>query len=136
MKQRVAFAILLTVFGLRLWAEDAKTNSPAVTPVKVPAKEAKSHIGAEAIVTGQVAEVNQTERLIRLNLEKPYPNQAFTAVIFSPNTNLFKNLDLPSFKDKTVQVSGTIADYHGHPEIILTGTNQLRLVQAPTDAGK
>jgi hypothetical protein len=92
----------------------------------VPALEAKKHINAEAIVTGKIAEVNVAERLVRLNFERPYPSNTFTAVIFADKTNLFPNVR--ELKDKTVEVTGKIADYHGHPEIILTSTNQLKVV--------
>jgi DNA/RNA endonuclease YhcR with UshA esterase domain len=92
----------------------------------VPALEAKKHINTEAIVTGKVAEVNLAERLVRLNFERPYPSNTFTAVIFADKTNLFPNVR--DLKDKTVEVTGKIADYRGRPEIILTSTNQLKVL--------
>jgi hypothetical protein len=38
-----------------------------------------------------VAEVNQGASLVRLNFDRPYPKQTFTAIVFSRNTNLFSN---------------------------------------------
>jgi DNA/RNA endonuclease YhcR with UshA esterase domain len=105
-------------------AQDATGTNSA--PLRVPALEAKRHINKEAIVTGKVAEVSFAERLVRLNFERAYPSNTFTAVIFADKTNLFPNLR--ELKDRTVEVTGRIADYRGHPEIILTSTNQLKVV--------
>jgi DNA/RNA endonuclease YhcR with UshA esterase domain len=119
----LALVIALGPF-LTASAQDATSTNSA--PVRVPALEAKKHINTEAIVTGKVAEVNLAERLVRLNFERPYPSNTFTAVIFADKTNLFPNVR--DLKDKTVEVTGKIADYRGRPEIILTSTNQLKVL--------
>lgn len=115
----------------------ANSNSAATntnSAVRISAAEAKSHVGAEVIVGGKVAEVNKNERLMRLNFDKAYPNQPFTAIIFADHTNLFPEVD--KFKDKNVEVSGKIADYRGRPEIIITSTNQLKVVGKPAESEK
>jgi len=121
------FAILLSLLcltGTTVPAQESKTNDA----VKIPASQAKAHIGSQAVVTGTVAEVHIAEKLIRLNLDKPFPAQPFTAVIFAANTNLFP--DVAKLKGKTVEVSGTIAAYRERPQIVLTSTNQLKVVEA------
>ena len=60
---------------------------------KAAAADAKANIGTNAIVTGKIVEVNIAEKLVRLNFEKPFPKQLFTAVIFGDKTNLFPDLD-------------------------------------------
>jgi DNA/RNA endonuclease YhcR with UshA esterase domain len=131
MKKLFAIATLPLLFGLQLLAQESRTNAPASeSPIKISATEAKAHSGAEVIVTGKVAEVNQNDRILRFNFEKPYPDNAFTAVVFSANSNQFEHPE--TFKGKTVQVRGTIKDYHGHPEIILTKSNQLQVVEKAT----
>ena len=109
--------------GDALLAQETKTNSVP----KIPATEAKEHVGQQMTVSGKVAEVNKRERLVRLNLDKAYPKEAFTAVIFSANTNNFG--DLEKLRGKHVEVVGKITDYRGHPQIILTSTNQLKLIE-------
>ena len=109
-----------------------ETNGGTNAPLKIPAAEAKNHIDVKASVTGKVAEVNVAERLVRLNFENPFPKQVFTAVIFAANTNLFPQIE--KLKDRTVEVTGKIADYRGRPEVILTSTNQLRVVEQPQAA--
>jgi hypothetical protein len=129
MQKLFAFLTLPFLLGLQLLAEETKTNVPAAAalPIRISATEAKAHSGAEAIVTGKVAEVNQNDRILRFNFEKPYPNNAFTAVVFSANTNQFEHPE--AFNGKTVEVHGTIKDYHGHPEIVMTKSNQLQVVE-------
>ena len=129
MKKLFAFLMLPFLLGPHLMADETKTNAPtaAEPPIKISATEAKAHPGAEAIVTGKVAEVNQNDRILRFNFEKPYPNNAFTAVVFSANTNQFEHPQ--AFTGKTVEAHGTIKDYHGHPEIVMTKSNQLQVVE-------
>jgi DNA/RNA endonuclease YhcR with UshA esterase domain len=117
---------LLIAIGAVLTASAQNAITTNAAPLRVTALEARKHINTEAIVTGKVAEVNVAERLVRLNFERPYPSNTFTAVIFADKTNLFPNVR--ELKDKTVEVTGRIADYRGRPEIILTGTNQLKVV--------
>ena len=123
MKNIVA-SFLLLLLGSSVFARESQTNSP----VKIPAAEAKKHLGEEAIVTGTVAEVNKAPNLVRLNLDKSYPNQPFTAVIFSRNTNAFGDLEM--LKGKKVEISGKISEFRGRPQIILTSTNQLKRIEA------
>jgi len=123
MKRLILFAALGAVLATA--AQEAGNTNQA--PIRVSALEAKKHFNTDAIVTGKVAEVNVAERLIRLNFELAYPSNAFTAVIFANKTNLFPNVR--ELKDKTVEVTGKIAEYRGHPEIILTSTNQLKVIE-------
>jgi hypothetical protein len=111
-------------------AQDSGTNSL----LKLSATEVKGHVGTNAIVTGKIAEVNVAERLVRLNFERPYPDQVFTAVIFAANTNLFPQVE--KLKGKTVAVTGKIAAYRDHPQIVLTATNQLSLIESGAPAEK
>ena len=113
------------------------TNTPAATntaPVRIAAGEAKEHVGAQALVTGQVAEVNRGEKIVRLNFDKPFPRQPFTAVVFATQTNQFGDLD--GLKDKTVEVRGKITEFRGRPQIILNSSNQLKVVESPAPAAK
>ena len=122
--------MLTSLWSGRLPAEEAKTNALA----KIPAREAKEYIGSEKTVTGTVVEVNQAEKLVRLNFDKPFPAQTFTAIIFAAKTNLFS--DLPKLKGKTVEVSGKIVAFRGHPQIVLLSTNQLKITETSKEEEK
>jgi DNA/RNA endonuclease YhcR with UshA esterase domain len=130
-----SLALLAATCGTLL-AEDTPTNAPAKgtnAPVKITAAEAKNHIGDEAIVTGVVAEVNKAEKLVRLNLDQPFPKQPITAVVFSTRTNAFG--DLEKLKGKKVEVTGKIAAYRDRPQIVLTETNQFKVLEG-SESGK
>jgi DNA/RNA endonuclease YhcR with UshA esterase domain len=116
-------AIACLAFG-SVRAQETKTNET----IRIQAAQAKEHIGAKAVVSGKVAEVNIAQSIIRINLDKAYPAQPFTAVIFSDKTNLFPQV--AKLKGKSVEVSGKISAYHERPQIVLTTTNQLKVVEA------
>ncbi len=127
-------AVLLAFFALAFGTvsgQESKTNS---LPAKIPASEAKEHVNAEAIVSGKVIELYKTEKLVRINLDKPFPNQPFTVVIFGNKTNLFSDLD--KLKGNTIEVTGKITEYREQPQIILVSTNQLKVVEAKADLEK
>ena len=122
MQKLLVIASCVALIGQLSRGADSKTNS--VT--HITAADAKDHIGAEAAVSGTIAEVNKAEKLVRLNFEKPFPGQPFTAVVFAAKTNLFSDLD--QLKDKVVEVSGKITEYHGHPQIVIANTNQIKVL--------
>jgi DNA/RNA endonuclease YhcR with UshA esterase domain len=111
----------LTTFGAA--AQDARTDAPK----KVGAAEAEKHISETLVVTGKVAQVTIREKLVYLNLDKPFPNSPFTAVIFARATNQFG--DLSQLKGKDVELKGKIEEYKDKPQIILNSTNQLKVIE-------
>jgi DNA/RNA endonuclease YhcR with UshA esterase domain len=110
-----------------LCAQEAGTNAAR----KITAAEAKANVGKEVTVTGTVADVNKAERLVRLNLDKPYPNQTLTAVIWADKTNLFPEIE--KLKGKSVGITGKITEYRSRPEIVISRTNQVTVLQTATD---
>ncbi|HWX19218.1 MAG TPA: hypothetical protein VN578_04835 [Candidatus Binatia bacterium] len=128
MKKLALFVTLAGLLTATAPAQDSATNAPAANPpVAIPAIEAKDHLNAEATITGTIAEVHQGGSVVHLNFEKPFPDAPFTAVIFANKTNLFP--DIQSLKGKAVEVSGRIIEYRNKPEIILTSTNQLKIIE-------
>jgi DNA/RNA endonuclease YhcR with UshA esterase domain len=123
--------VLLLSLGLLLssGAQENKSESAAKTnaPIQISAATAKEHIGAQAVVKGKIAEVNVGERIVRLNFDQPYPKNPFTAVIFPANTNKFPEVE--KLKGKTVEISGKIAQYRERPQIVLTSTNQVKVLE-------
>jgi len=86
MKMRVFMTFgLMALASAPVLAQEAKTNAPT----RIPAAQAKQLVNSEATVFGKVVEVYKTDRLFRLNLDQPFPNQPFTVVIFANKTNLF-----------------------------------------------
>src|SRR5262249_43293303 len=115
-------------------AQETKNESTAKTnaPIRISASQAKQHIGAEAVGRGKIAEVNVAERTTRLHFEAAYPKTPVTAVIFPRSTNQFPEIE--KLKSKTVEVSGKIAAYRERPQIVLTSSNQVRVIELTKDA--
>jgi DNA/RNA endonuclease YhcR with UshA esterase domain len=98
---------------------------------KIGTAEAAKHYQETCIVTGKVAQVTIREKLVYLNLDKPYPGTPFTGVIFARATNQFG--DLSKLKGKDVEIRGRVEDYKGKVQIVLNSTNQLKVVGQKPD---
>src|SRR3954470_23928708 len=129
MKTVAIFVALSGFLSSLVLAQETKTNEK----LRISAAQAKDHVCDNAVMTVNVVEVNFAARLIRLNLDKAYPAQTFTAVIFSEKTNLFP--DIAKIKGKNVEVSGKIAAYRDRPQIVLTATNQLKVIASQAGSG-
>jgi len=92
------------------------------------AKEAKDHIGEQATVCGKVASTRYAAatrgRPTFLNLDKPYPNPIFTVLIWGENQAKFGAPE-ETYRNRTICVTGKIAEYRGTPEIIISDPAQL-----------
>jgi hypothetical protein len=91
-------------------------------------EEAASHVGENATVCGQVASATYAAKAMAaptfLDLGKPYPNQAFSAVILGSDRTKFGVPEV-SLREKQVCVTGEIFLFQGKPEIIIRDTKQL-----------
>ncbi len=96
---------------------------------QITASEAKSHVGEKATVCGQVASARYASSSrgapTFLNLDKPYPNQVFTVVIWGNDRAKFGHPE-ESYHDKRICVTGSISDYRGVPEIEVHELSQIK----------
>jgi hypothetical protein len=103
----------------------AYAQSPRLTT-----SQARSHVGEAATVCGTVASThfaNTTRgQPTFLNLDEPYPNQVFTALIWGSDRAKFGTPE-NDFRSKRVCVSGKITLYRGAPEMILYQPSQIRI---------
>jgi hypothetical protein len=85
--------------------------------------EAKDHIGEQATVCGKVASTryvsNSRGRPTFLNLDKPYPSQVFTVLIWGENREKFGAPE-EMYRDKQICVTGKITEYKKAPEIVVS----------------
>jgi hypothetical protein len=92
--------------------------------------EAKNHVGEEATVCGSVASARFASSTrgqpTFLNLERPYPNQIFTIVIWGRNRARFGSPEA-EYRGKRICVTGTIEDYRGAPEIEARAPSQIKV---------
>ncbi len=81
-------------------------------------------------VCGVVASARYAERSkgrpTFLNLDKPYPNAIFTALIWGEDRSKF---DQPEIRllEKRICTTGIITQYKGAPEMVLRQPSQLRV---------
>jgi micrococcal nuclease len=61
-----------------------------------------------------------------LNLDKPYPQQIFTVVIWGSTRGKF-GMPETDYKGKRICVTGKVAEYRGVPEIVADDPHQIIL---------
>ena len=119
----------ICALATHLFADE--TNSAPL--MKISAEEATKYLNLDVIVTGTVAHVAIRPGIVFLDMDKPYPDSPFTLVIFPAATNQFGNLK--ALRGASVEVTGTITNYHDHAEIVLKKKSQLKVTSpAPTNA--
>ena len=105
-------------------------TSPAISQKKLTAEEAKEHFGQNATVCGEVVSTRYADSSrghpTFLNLDKRYPNQIFTVVIWGENRSKFGKPD-EDYKGKRICVSGRITRYAGKPEIVVSDPKQINV---------
>ncbi|MHB8578975.1 MAG: hypothetical protein ACYDA4_03830 [Ignavibacteriaceae bacterium] len=95
---------------------------------KIPASQAKNHIGENETVTGLDSQVYHSRGgTYFLNIDGDYPGNTFTAIIFKSDVKKFKDID--SNVGKEVEVKGKIKEYNGKPEIILKSESQIEIIR-------
>jgi hypothetical protein len=80
-------------FLLPILALIVALSSPVAAQKKLTASEAKDHVGETATVCGTVVSARYAastkSQPTFLNLDKPYPNQVFTVLIWGQNRSKF-----------------------------------------------
>lgn len=109
----------------------------AVAQKRLSAAEAKEHFGENATVCGEVVSTRYADstngRPTFLNLDKPYPNQVFTIVIWGTNRSKFGTPE-NDYNGKRICISGRITAYAGLPEIVADDPKQIKIDGAHTDS--
>src|SRR5262245_23745825 len=98
-------------------------------PSSISASEAASYLGQTKTVCGTVASSKFASSSNRsptfLNLDRPYPNQVFTAVIWGSDRAKFKEPPELIFQGKHICVTGLIQLYKDKPEIVVSDPSQI-----------
>lgn len=116
-------SLLLSVFLVGCLSE-------AVAASSLTTDEAKNHIGENATVCGVVASTHYAARSrgtpTFVNLDKPYPNQVFTILIWGEDLSKFSPSPA-TWERKRVCATGVISSYRGSPEIVARSPGQIKL---------
>ena len=117
------FLLLLAFSFVAAFSVHAQTR-------KITAAEAKDHVGERATVCGQVVSTRYADRSkgqpTFLNLDKPYPNEIFTILIWGEDRPKFGEPET-KYRGARVCATGLIKSYRGTPEIEATEPNQIEL---------
>ena len=124
---KMNWLMICLIVGCTWLAPAADTNN--AVPLKIDAAAAAQHYDQLMTVTGMVAQVTERPKLVFVNLDQPYPNSPFVAIIFSSATNQFA--DLKSLKGRPVEITGTVKAYHDKPEIVVEKPAQLSVNGRP-----
>jgi len=87
--------------------------------------EAGNYHGRVVTVKGFVADVYQSDKVAYLNFVEKFPNNPFTAVIFSSKFSDFP--DIVKYKNKDVEVTGRVSKYKEKAQIILNSPKQIEI---------
>ena len=87
--------------------------------------EAAAHVGESATVQGTISQTHVDDKSGAgfLNMGGRHPNQAFHGYIPGRAMGRFGNLG--RYEGKTVGITGTIRDFHGKPEIVVSDPGQI-----------
>jgi hypothetical protein len=120
-RARVKLPILIIVI---LAVSVAQAQKP------LTAAGAKDHVGEKATVCGDVVSTHYAARSrgnpTFLNLDKPYPDQVFTVVIWGNDRSKFGDPE-QAYRSKHICVTGKISDYKGVPQIVAYEPAQIKV---------
>ncbi|QEP41871.1 hypothetical protein D5085_01130 [Ectothiorhodospiraceae bacterium BW-2] len=113
------------VTPLQSQANPTKRDSSQSTTLSP--EQVVNHIGKEVRVCGRIAQVSPFSQGSYLNLERRYPNQPLTWVIWSNKRVYFERQwgDLAGLAGQRFCATGMVALYKGKPQMSLNHTDQL-----------
>jgi hypothetical protein len=97
---------------------------------RISPSEAAKYVGKSATVCGKVASTAYAIQVVGrptfLNLERPYPNQPFTVVIWGSERSKFSPPPEKAYDGKKICVSGIVGRFRDEPpRIVVTKPSQI-----------
>ena len=90
----------------------------------ISAADAGNYIGKKEVVCSEVYEVKELSCVSFLDLGANYPDNPLTIVVFARDLGKFTS-GLEISDHKNICVTGTIQEYKGKPEIIITSPQEI-----------
>jgi DNA/RNA endonuclease YhcR with UshA esterase domain len=118
MKKIILLASIIALFTLRASAQTT-----------IPAKDAAKHINEKVTICDKIwsTKLLDGSNMTFLDMGGYHPNQLLTIVIKGEDRGKFKGKPEDDYKGRAVCVTGTIIDFKGKPEIVVTDPDQLKL---------
>ena len=122
-RRSTLFTLSCWVFILAWLLTAVGDDAAILTPIQAP-----DHVGEMATVCGIVASATFAARIkgapTFLNLDTPYPDHIFTAVIWGSDRRKFRQPEV-QYRDKRLCVTGRIKMFRGRPEIVVKELSQI-----------
>ncbi len=124
--RRFAIVTTLVVFVLSFVTGTITSNAQDF----IKPSDALQYVGKYQTVCGQVASTKYATRSrgrpTFLNLDQPYPNRIFSAVIWGQNRHKFQTAPERAYRGKRICVSGSISTYKGVAQIVVSEPSQIQ----------
>ena len=118
--KEVFFALVVVLFTVHC----------ALGQKAISSAQARSHVGENSRVCGQVASTHFAYRSrgapTFINLDETYPNQVFTALIWAEDRSKFGSPE-KRYESRHICVTGLIQLFRGIPEIIVRYPSQVEI---------
>ncbi|MBW4890057.1 hypothetical protein KXQ82_10035 [Mucilaginibacter sp. HMF5004] len=103
----------------------------AFSQTTIAAADAAKHIGENVTISSKVfsARFLDQSSIVFLNVGAKFPDSPLTIVIKGDDLKKFKENPADTFKDKTITVTGTLVDYKGKAEIVVTDPAQIKVAE-------
>ena len=125
MRKSLSLLILICMSVVAITAIAQDTGS-------ITATDASKYVGQKKMVCGKVVSTkflsSNSKQPTFLNLDKPYPNQVFTIVIWGSDRKNFSKPPETEYADKELCVTGVITSYKDKPEIVASAPTQIQIV--------
>ena len=104
----------------------ALSAAPALAQTIQP-EEAQEHGGQTVTVEGTVSDVGSAagSGAMFIDMGGHYPDNNFAGVILSDDARKVPNVD--GLKGKTIEITGEVRFYKGHPQIIVNDASQIKV---------
>jgi len=106
----------------------ANATSATTSAECVSAVDAKNHVGKQVSVCGKVESATYAARTkgkpTFLNLDRAYPNQIFTVVVWDTDRSKFGSPE-NDFRGKSIRVTGKVEMFRGSAEIVVNNPSQI-----------
>ncbi len=113
-------------------APAAESSNQAVAPAgSITAGEALQHVGSRKTVCGRVESATYASgsrgQPTFINLDKPYPDQIFTVVIWGRNRSNFPDAPEQMYGNRRICATGLIESYRGVPQIEASASSDIQI---------
>jgi micrococcal nuclease len=116
--KKIAFILFIGLASVKTYAQTT-----------IAAKDAAKHIGESVTICDKIygGKFLDGPGLTLLDVGGAHPNEVLTLLIKGDDRKKFTGNPEETLKGKNVCITGTVVDYKGKPEIIITETAQIKV---------